>query len=681
AVAISGSTAIVGAIGNDDAGAWTGSAYLISFAPQIVGQFPSDPTIGPLGSVRLDFSRPIDQESFSPADDIVSFSGPEGPVAVTDHQWIDEDTLELTFDLQYVVGAYEMVIGPGILDTQGNPMNEAHTATFAVGAPQVLGHTPTGSVAGPVDVLQLSFDHPMDQTSFSPNDDVISFTGPEGRLAVSGFQWLGYQTLEILFDPQSSLGSYELVLGPQVLSLWKNPLDQDGDLIVAEAPDDWYTAAFTIAGARLVEHSPAGFVTAPVQRIQFSFDQPMNPESFSPQQDIASFVGPNGPIAISDHRWIDPQTLEVGFDQQNTAGDYELVIGPQILNLAGNAMDQDGDFNVGEDPDDKYTATFTRMFVSTITEDTVWGPIDPPIIFDSTITVASGVTLTIEAGSTLKFSGSARLVVNGNLDVRGTTAAPVILTSYRDDDAGGDTNGDGGASSPAANDWQGIEFNSSATGRLENVEIAYASTAIDANAQYANVTLRNAVLRNGGFGIYVYSPYAQIEADNILVANNQKTGIFVRADSRHVFRNATIVGNGFGGSGWYGAGIHLGGANLTLDSTIVAFNHNGLHHSGDPPLVTVRNSDFYNPGGRNIVWRGDPGIPQLDQDGNITADPLFVDRDAGNYELAATSPAIDSGRGIHAPGEDLLGRSRYDDQGMPNVGNGFPSFVDMGVYE
>ena len=218
--------------------------------PRVVGQSPSDPSIGPLGSVRLDFSEPIDQDTFSHEEDVVSFVGPEGPVTVTGHQWIDEDTVELTFDLQYVVGTYEMVVGPEIRDMEDNPMDEAHTAIFAVGAPQVSEHTPSGSVAGPIDGLQLSFDHPMDQTSFSPEDDIVSFTGPEGALAATDFRWLGDQTLEIQFDPQSSLGSYELILGPEVLSLWNNPLDQDGDLMVAEAPEDWYTASFTIAGPR-----------------------------------------------------------------------------------------------------------------------------------------------------------------------------------------------------------------------------------------------------------------------------------------------------------------------------------------------------------------------------------------------------------------------------------------------
>jgi hypothetical protein len=63
------------------------------------------------------------------------------------------------------------------------------------------------------------------------------------------------------------------------------------------------------------------------------------------------------------------------------------------------------------------------------------------------------------------------------------------------------------------------------------------------------------------------------------------------------------------------------------------------------------------------------------------ADPLFIEREVGNYELSDGSPCIDSGRGIGAPAQDILERSRYDDLGMPNRGAGYPSYVDMGAFE
>jgi len=67
-----------------------------------------------------------------------------------------------------------------------------------------------------------------------------------------------------------------------------------------------------------------------------------------------------------------------------------------------------------------------------------------------------------------------------------------------------------------------------------------------------------------------------------------------------------------------------------------------MDHSGDIPSVEVHNSNFYNPAGKELIWDSDPGIPQLDQNGNMNRDPLFVDYKTSNYQLKAFSPSIDS---------------------------------------
>jgi hypothetical protein len=75
-------------------------------------------------------------------------------------------------------------------------------------------------------------------------------------------------------------------------------------------------------------------------------------------------------------------------------------------------------------------------------------------VLDGNVTVAAGATLTIEPGVIVKFNGSLRkLIVNGTLSAVGTQTSLITFTSYQDDSAGGDTNGDGSTTTGAAGQW------------------------------------------------------------------------------------------------------------------------------------------------------------------------------------------------------------------------------------
>jgi hypothetical protein len=69
--------------------------------------------------------------------------------------------------------------------------------------------------------------------------------------------------------------------------------------------------------------------------------------------------GPAGPIAPIAVNQLAAGNFEVTFDAQNDAGQFRLVIGPDIFDVGGNLMDQDGDGTSGETVDDQFETTFT----------------------------------------------------------------------------------------------------------------------------------------------------------------------------------------------------------------------------------------------------------------------------------------------------------------------------------
>ncbi|MFH1919577.1 MAG: S8 family serine peptidase [Planctomycetota bacterium] len=157
---------------------------------------------------------------------------------------------------------------------------------------------------------------------------------PEGSLAVlDGFDARGTWTLEVTDDAGRDVGT---------LDGWALLIDP-----VLPGPP------------RIVGHLPDTVTPAPIETVRIEFDRPMNPLSFSLADDVLSFVGPQGSILPTASTWLDPQTLDIGFDPQGTPGEYSLVLSPQILSAAGLVLDQDGDSLPGEIPDDRYMAEFT----------------------------------------------------------------------------------------------------------------------------------------------------------------------------------------------------------------------------------------------------------------------------------------------------------------------------------
>lgn len=90
-----------------------------------------------------------------------------------------------------------------------------------------------------------------------------------------------------------------------------------------------------------------------------------------------------------------------------------------------------------------------------VTTNTTWTLANSPYVVTGTMNVQSPAVLTIEPGVVVKFDtgGSLYALAGATLTATGTASAPITFTSLKDDSVAGDTNGDGTATTPAANDW------------------------------------------------------------------------------------------------------------------------------------------------------------------------------------------------------------------------------------
>jgi hypothetical protein len=134
------------------------------------------------------------------------------------------------------------------------------------------------------------------------------------------------------------------------------------------------------------------------------------------------------------------------------------------------------------------------------------------LVYSTTgLTIDSGATLTIPAGTVFKIQAyGPALTVNGTLIANGTTSSPIIFTSYYDDSVGGDTDGDGGSTSPSPGDWGSIQINTGGAATLSNALVSYGGGPCFSNSCYrANLVL------NGG----------SLSLSNSTISNSNNDGV------------------------------------------------------------------------------------------------------------------------------------------------------------
>ncbi len=145
----------------------------------------------------------------------------------------------------------------------------------------------------------------------------------------------------------------------------------------------------------------------------------------------------------------------------------------------------------------------TNAFVmsGTLNHNDTWTSDYIPYVINGSFSIPAGVSLNVEKGTIIKINSSGFSLGfkldGGALNINGTKELPVYVTSFADDEVGGDANGNDFASFPKAGDWKNISIN----GGTMNVSHAIFRYGGNTGGSYASIYNNGGIFTGSFFTI------------------------------------------------------------------------------------------------------------------------------------------------------------------------------------
>ena len=276
-----------------------------------------------------------------------------------------------------------------------------------------------------------------------------------------------------------------------------------------------------------------------------------------------------------------------------------LYVSATDLRLTSNSPSRYGGDTMGDQGALPYDTVATPGLYGVLWSNTTLTAANSPYTAAGDLTVAPNVTLTIEPGVTLSFTGSSdimmantntsrgELIVRGTLVANGTTGSPITINS----------------TSTTAGSWYGIELETSAKSSvLDDLTIRYAMYGVDYRStgtgnQISKLAVESAssyglwlragaptldkvtVVSSGSYGVYV-TDVADTVIQGSVIRNSGSAGIYIThgAPGHSVtVTNCTLHANGsYGIYSWASAG---NGATVNVKNSILTGSSYGVYNN------------------------------------------------------------------------------------------------------
>ena len=211
----------------------------------------------------------------------------------------------------------------------------------------VLAFTPSGFATNNASQLRITFNQPFQTNTLTGAD--VAITGPAGAIANNTFTVQSAapydgRTFLVNVPALTNEGAYSVTIGPDIQTLASLPMP------VA------YTASFTLdkSGPRVIAFTPTSPVSNQVTVLEATFSETTSGASVVPSDVTISGAGSASVSSVSQ---IASNVFRFQLNHPLGQGPQVITIGPNITDLAGNLMNQNGDATNGTPVVDAFSVT------------------------------------------------------------------------------------------------------------------------------------------------------------------------------------------------------------------------------------------------------------------------------------------------------------------------------------